>query len=179
MDTMQIIAQAVGILAMGFMIFSYQMKTHRAVLIFQLVGAVLFAINFWLLGATMGCIMNSISAIRAVIFLNAAKLRANHPGWLAGFLVTYLDSYVLSFTVLGTKPTPLNLIMELLPVIGMIAATLSFRLANAGAIRKFGLISSPCWLIYNIYTFSLGAIICEVLSLSSIIIGIRRLDRKK
>ena len=178
MNTTQLFAQAVGILAMGFMIFSYQRKTHRGVLVFQLIGAVLFAVNFWMLSAAMGCIMNLISAFRALVFLNQEKLRANHPAWLAGFLLTYLLSYVLAFTVLGTQPTALNLIAEFLPVIGMTAATLSFRMADARMIRKFGLISSPCWLLYNIYAFSLGAIICEVLSLSSIIIGIRRLDRK-
>ena len=179
MNTTQFFAQAVGILAMGFIIFSYQSKTHRGVLVFQLIGAVLFAANFWLLGAAMGCIMNLISAFRALVFLNQEKLRANHPAWLVGFLLTYLGSYILAFTVLGTQPTALNLIAEFLPVIGMTAATLSFRMADAKMIRKFGLISSPCWLLYNIYAFSLGAIICEVLSLSSIIIGIRRLDRKQ
>lgn len=32
----------------------------------------------------------------------------------------------------------------------MTATTVSFRLSDAKAIRWFGLISSPSWLIYNI-----------------------------
>ena len=59
------------------------------------------------------------------------------------------------------------------------ATTLSFRLTDAKAIRRYGLISSPSWLIYNICCFSLGAIVCEVLSLFSIGIGMFRLDRQK
>ena len=62
---------------------------------------------------------------------------------------------------------------------GMTAATLSFRKQDAASIRRYGLISSPCWLIYNIGVFSLGAIICEVLSLGSILIGMGRLDKQK
>lgn len=178
MDPAKILAQAVGIAAMAFNILSYQRKTRGGVIGFQLCGSALFALNFWLLGATMGCILNVISAIRAIVFLNRDKLRANHPAWLAGFLAAYLLSFILTFTALGKEPTVRNLIVEFLPVIGMTATTLSFRMTDARAIRRFGLISSPSWLVYNIAVFSLGAIICEVLSLGSILIGIRRLDRK-
>ena len=59
------------------------------------------------------------------------------------------------------------------------AATLSFRKQDAASIRRYGLISSPCWLIYNIGVLSLGAIICEVLSPGSILIGMGRLDKQK
>lgn len=178
MDPAKILAQAVGIAAMAFNILSYQRKTRGGVIGFQLCGSALFAVNFWLLGALMGCILNVISAIRAIVFLNRDKLRANHPAWLAGFLAAYLLSFILTFTALGKEPTVRNLIVEILPVIGMTATTLSFRMTDAREIRRFGLISSPSWLVYNIAVFSLGAIICEVLSLGSILIGIRRLDRK-
>ena len=179
MDPFELFAQAVGIAAMGFNILSYQRKTRSGAIAFQLCGSFLFAVNFWLLGATMGCILNFISAIRAVVFLNRDRANANHPLWLAFFLGTFALSYGLTFTVLGKEATVYNLIIEFLPVIGMTATTLSFRMNDAAAIRRFGLISSPSWLIYNIATFSLGAIICEVISLGSILIGIRRLDRGK
>ena len=175
---MEVTAQLVGIAAMGFNIASYQRKTRSGVIGFQLCGGALFALNFLLLGAPMGCIMNVLSAIRAVIFLNRDKLKANHPAWLAGFILTYLLSYGLTFTVFGKEPSAFHLIVEALPVIGMIATTLSFRKQDAASIRRFGLISSPCWLLYNIAVFSLGAIICEVMSLGSLLIGIFRLDRK-
>lgn len=176
---MELIAQLVGIAAMGFIILSYQRKTRSGVIAFQLWGGALFAVNFWLLGAPMGCIMNILAAIRAIVFLNREKLKANHPAWLAGFILLYLLSYGLTFTVLDKPATLFNLVVEALPVIGMIAATLSFRKQDAAAIRRYALVSSPCWLLYNIAVFSLGAILCEVMSLGSILIGIFRLDREK
>lgn len=179
MDTTEIIAQIIGIFAMFFNLFSYQQKTRKRAIICQLFGTILFTINFFMLGATVGAIMNFIGAVRAVIFINKEKLKADHIGWFAGFTAIYLVSYILTFTVLGKEPTAVNFILEFLPVIGMIATTHSYRLTDAKAIRKFGLISSPVWLVYNIANFSVGAIICEVLSLGSIIIGIVRLDRKK
>ncbi len=178
MDTTETIAQIIGIVAMFFNLFSYQQKTRKGAIICQLFGTILFTINFFMLGATVGAIMNFIGALRAVIFINKEKLKADHVGWFIGFTVVYLASYVLTFTVLDKEPTAVNFILEFLPVIGMVATTHSYRLTDAKAIRKFGLISSPVWLIYNIANFSVGAIICEVLSLASIIIGIVRLDRK-
>jgi len=178
MDTIEITAQIVGIVAMFFNLFSYQQKTRKGAIICQLFGTILFTINFFMLGATVGAIMNFIGALRAVIFINKEKLKADHVGWFIGFTVIYLASYVLTFTVLDKEPTAVNFILEFLPIIGMVATTHSYRLTDAKAIRKFGLISSPVWLIYNIANFSVGAIICEVLSLASIIIGIVRLDRK-
>jgi hypothetical protein len=176
---MNLTAQLIGIAAMGFNILSYQQKTRSRAIAFQLGGALLFSVNFFLLGAIVGSILNVVAAVRAVVFLNKNKLRANHPAWLAGFILVYLLSYVLTFTVFGKEATPVNLLVEFLPVIGMTATTVSFRMSDAKAIRRFGLISSPSWLIYNIANFSIGAIACEVLSLCSIVIGIFRYDRKK
>lgn len=176
---MELIAQIIGLIAMAFNILSYQQKTRSRVIAFQLCGSVLFSLNFFLLGAIVGALLNVISAIRAIVFLKKDALRADHPIWLAGFLLSFLLSYALTFTAFGKEPTAVNFLVEFLPVIGMTATTLSFRLTDAKAIRKYGLISSPSWLVYNLANFSIGAIICEVLSLGSILIGIFRLDRKK
>ena len=179
MDQKAIIAQGIGLLAMAFNILSYQQKTRNRAIAFQLCGGALFAVNFFLLNAIVGSILNVIAAIRAIIFLNKEKLHADHPAWLAGFVVSYLASYVLTFTAFGKDPTLMNLIIEFLPVVGMTATTISFRLNDAKSIRKYGLISSPSWLVYNLANFAIGAIFCEVLSLFSIVIGMIRLDRKK
>ena len=135
----------------------------------------------WVVGLILfvGCILNAVGIIRALVFLNKEKLHADHPVWLAGFTAIYILSYILAFTAFGKEPTPFNFFIELLPVIGTLATTISFRLTDAKSIRRYGLISSPSWLVYNCVNFAIGAIICEVLSLCSITIGIIRLDRKK
>ena len=142
-------------------------------------GGILFSVSFFLLGATVGALLNLVAAVRAIIFVFADKLNASHPVWLAGFFVIYVGFYILSFTVFGTKPAPVNFIMEILPVVGMTALSVGFMLKDPAKIRLSGLISSPAWLVYNIYHFSVGAIICEVISIISIFVGIYRHDRKQ
>jgi hypothetical protein len=86
---------------------------------------------------------------------------------------------VLTFTAFGKPLTIMNCITEFFPIIGMIATTISFRYSDAKTIRRFSLVSSPSWLVYNIVNFAVGAIICEVFCLVSIVVGILRLDRQK
>ncbi|MBQ4101444.1 MAG: YgjV family protein [Oscillospiraceae bacterium] len=179
MTPTEIAAQLIGIVAMAFNILSYQGKKQSTVILMQFFGAVFFTVNFLMLGAVVGGVLNLIAAVRALIFLNKEKLKADHIGWFVGFIVVYIAVYILNFTAFGKEPTAYHLVIELLPVIGMIAVNIGFRLKTAADVRKCGLVGSPAWLIYNIATGSWGAIICEVISLLSIFVGIFRHDRKK
>ena len=178
MEPIEIVAQIIGIAAMAFNIISYQGKKQSTVIALQLVSGALFAINFLMLGAVVGGLLNIIATVRAIIFLFKDKLKADRLPWFIGFIIIYISVYVLNFTVFGKEPTAFNLIIEVLPVIGMIALNVGFRLKNASDVRKCGLISSPAWLIYNIVAGAWGAIICESVTLISIFIGMFRHDRK-
>ncbi|MBR7098291.1 MAG: YgjV family protein [Clostridia bacterium] len=179
MSTYELVAQGIGIVAMAMNCVSYQQKTQKCVLFCQLFGSVLFAVNFLMLGAIAGGLLNLIGVFRAVVFLYGEKLRAKHLGWLISFSSLYVLSYVLVFSVFGKEPSVKNLMIELLPVIGMVLTTVSFRFANAKMTRRFGIFSSPLWLTYNLCSFAVGAIICETVSLISIVVGTVRHDLKK
>lgn len=179
MEPFEIIAQIIGIVAMLFNVLSYQGKKQSTVIIMQLFGAALFAVNFLMLGSIVGGVLNIIGVVRALVFCFKDKLKAESLPWFVGFIVVYFTVYVLNFTVFGKQPTALNLIVEILPVIGMIALNIGYRQKDASNVRKFGLVSSPSWLIYNIFAGSWGAILCESFTLASILIGIHRHDKKK
>lgn len=179
MEIYDIIAQAVGIGAMAMNCLSFQQKKQKGILAFQLCGSVLFCINYYMLGAMSGAILNIVGILRALVFMNKEKLRAEHPAWSAAFVAAYLGGYVLVFSVFGKEPTVKNFLVELLPVVGMTLTTLSFRYKGTREVRIFGLINSPLWLSYNILTFSIGAICSEVLNFVSILIGILRHDVKR
>lgn len=179
MKTIEIVAQIIGIIAMMFNILSYQSKQQKQIIAMQLFGGILFAVNFLMLGATVGGILNILAAVRAIIFLYKERLKADRLAWLFAFVLLYITVYILNFTVFGKTPTLYHLVIEILPVIGMTAISIGFRLNNASDVRRCGLISSPAWLIYNIASGSWGAIACEVMTLLSIIIGMLRHDQTK
>lgn len=173
------VAQILGIIGMLFNILVFQQKKQKGVLICQFFAAISFALNYLLLGAVIGGLLNVVGALRAVIFYFEKRTRANGVFWLIFFIAAFVSSYPLSFLFFGTEPTPRNFIIELLPVIAMIIATLSLRLGKARAVRAFGLFSSPMWLVYNCFSGSIGAIASEILNLISIVVGIIRFDIKR
>ena len=146
----------------------------------QLLGSSLFTVNYLMLGAVMGGLMNILAVVRAVLFVNKERWRLNDKLLIGGLTVAFIATYVLEFTVLGVTPTARNLIIEALPVIGMISVTVSFNMTGARTVRLMSItLNSPAWLVYNIYSGSIGAILCEVFSLVSLAIGIIRHDIKR
>jgi len=65
----EIVAQAVGIVAMFFNIFSYQQKKASTVIAFQLFGSLFFGISYFMLGAYIGAVLNVVGVSRALLFL--------------------------------------------------------------------------------------------------------------
>lgn len=178
MTPYEIVAQAIGIVAMIFNILMFQNKSGKGAIAFQLVGASLFMVSYFMLGATVGALMNVIAVVRNLVFLFRERLRADHPLWLAAFVAMYLGAYVLTFTVFGKEWTLASGVLEFLPVVAMTAATISYRHTDAAVIHRYGLIASPTWLVYNAANVAIGAIVCEALSIASIVIGMLRLDRE-
>lgn len=179
MEPIEILAQAIGVIAMIFKILSYQGKKQSTVIIMQLLGSVLFTVNFLLLGALVGGILNLIGIFRAVVYLYKGKLKSDRWPWLAFFICTYITSYILNFTLFGMEPTVKNLMVEFIPLIGTTAINVGFMMKDASGVRKCALVGSPCWLIYNLIVFSWGAILCEVFTLISITVGMLRLDQSR
>ena len=179
MPPKEIIAQIISIVAMAFVNISFLQKKKSILLTCQLIGNGLFSLNFFLLGAMSGALLNGIAVIRAFVFLKKEKLHADNAIWTTGFILSYLASYALVFTVFGKEPTLFNFIIEFMPVIAMISLHLSFRYTDTKMIRRFGLVSGPTWLVYNVVNFSIGAIICESLNIVSILIGMVRNDFKR
>lgn len=178
MTPYEIVAQAIGIVAMIFNILMFQNKTGKGAIAFQLIGASLFTFSYFMLGATVGALMNIIAVVRNLVFLFRERLRADHPLWLAAFIAMYLGAYVLTFTVFGKEWTLASGVLEFLPVVAMTVATVSYRHTDAAVIRRYGLVVSPTWLVYNAANVAIGAIVCESLSVASIVIGMLRLDRE-
>ena len=176
---MDIFAQAVGIVAMCFSIISFQQKSRRNILILQIIGASLFFVNFLLLDQYIGAILNLLGCARYILFLHKEKLHTDNNLWLGIFTAAYVGAYVLCFTVFGEEPTLPNLVLQILPVLGMIFGHLAFRSSDPAKIRKISLASSVSWLTFNSIVVAIGAILCEVFNIVSIFVAMARFDRKK
>ncbi len=60
MDYVTIIGQGVGILAMLASVVSFQMRTHKSIMLVQILTAILFSAHFGLLGGETACVLNAV-----------------------------------------------------------------------------------------------------------------------
>lgn len=172
------IAQALGIVGMTMNILSYQGKKQRTVILMQLVGAAFFTANMFMLNAWSGFILNALGILRAIVYANKEKFR-NMKLWNTLFFISYGLSYIAVFTVFQKPVTALNLLIEMLPTSAMVVSTIGFARKNASDIRKLAWYVSPAWLVYDAINLSIGGVICEAVSIISILTATLRLDRKK
>lgn len=176
---MDFIAQGFGILGMAMNCVSYQAKNQRNIIIFQFFGSLLFAINMFMLGKTMGGLLNMVGIFRALVYMNKDRLKYINL-WTALFFLLYIASYVATFAVLGTEPNTRNFLVEILPLIGMMATNIGFVMKDAKSVRYSAFVSAPSWLLYNcLGQPAIGGILCECFSIISAVTALIRHDLKK
>lgn len=163
------IGQIIGFIAMAIIVISYQQKSHKNILSFQMVSGLLFTVHYILLGAYTGAIMNLLGAFRSLVYANRGKKWASAIIWPIIFSIGFLISGILTWKD----------IYSIFPMIAMLMSSVVLWIEKPKINRAFSIPTSTCWLIYNIKEMSIPGIVTEIFVLSSIIIGIVRLDIKR
>lgn len=161
-ETKQIIAQAIGIIAMVLCISSFQFKKNKHLFIVQGISSTLFFVHYLLLGQNAGAFMNMLAILRSVCLnFKILRNRVCEILLIIGFLAIAALTYQNWLTILI--------------LIAQIGGTVVYWQNNAKRIRIFQLsVSSPCWLLHNAFIFSIGGIITEVFNIISTTISIVR-----
>lgn len=163
LSTVELIAQAIGILGTCSMFLSFQIKKNSTFFVVQCLSGLFFALNFLLLGAYTGSIFNFINILRGGILAGGKKFKKT------AFLVLLQALYIAAviFTYNG--------FFSVLALIAQLVGTFAMWSQNGKTIRMAQLFCvSPIWLVHNIFVFSIGGIICEVFSIISIIVSLVR-----
>lgn len=154
---------------MAIIVISYQQKTHKNILVFQMVSGLLFTAHYVLIGAYTGAVMNLVGAFRSLVYSNRNKKWASSVIWPVLFSIGFLISGILTW----------ENVFSVLPLIAMLMSSIVLWIEQPKINRILSIPTSSCWLIYNIKTESIAGTATEIFVLASIIIGILRLDIKK
>ena len=118
-DPIYLIAQALGVVAALFGIFSFQQKRRGGILVFQIVNNVFWTVHMFLLGAWAGGALNAIGIFRGIVFFFREDRRwAQSNIWYAVFALLFAGASAFSW-VQGDGA------LALLPLTGMIFTTFS------------------------------------------------------
>lgn len=170
MTPFEIVTQGVGVCATILAIISFQQKTQRGIVFFQLLNNILWTAHFLMLGAWAGGMLNAIGIFRGLVFVNRTdKKWAQSPVWYGVFTLAFTAAAIFSWRQ-GDGA------LALLPLAGMLFTTVSLALRDPFRVRVVSFFSSPCWLTYNAINASLPGVFTEAFMMCSIIVGILRID---
>ncbi|USN95109.1 MAG: YgjV family protein [Candidatus Nomurabacteria bacterium] len=165
----QLLIQGLGFFGLLFQLFSFQANDRSKILFRQGIGAIFFAVHFFLIGAFSGATISAVIAARNAVFYEKTKESwANHKIWMFFFMIL-LVALTLFFAWEGW--------FSLLPLCGTVVGTYARWNDKSNLIREFSLGGVTLWLIYSIIVGSIPAIINNALLLASVFVGFLRFDK--
>lgn len=185
---MDIITQIIGFIAIAFSILAVQFNTHGKIIAFKTISSLLFALQYLLLGAYTGMVMDIIGSTRNIVFAQTVKNGKSTKNQIIFFsaltLILGVTSIVLTWDVskiIWTNnvktATIIMIIVSITSVIAKLLTTVAYGIKNPHLIRMVNLPSCSLWLIYNIVVFSLAGILNEIMSIISIVVAEIRLKK--
>ena len=161
-----ILVQGLGFLGMGCTVLAFQCKEYRKLVGLRGATELFFGVQYILLGAYSGAAVDFLGCFRNWVFLECDRKGRSLRIWRFLFCLVFVGVALLTWA--GPK--------SLLSAVAKVASTIGYGSSSPRTIRLITLCSSSCWLIYNTLVFSLAGILCEVVTLVSVLIGSVRFD---
>ncbi len=166
------IIQLIGYIGLFFAVIAFQCKSHKKVMICRTLNEMFFAVQYVCLGSYTGAAMNVIGSIRNMSFAQCVEKNKSTRMLQIIFSGIFVIGGMLS---MGEKGVAVGIMV----ICAKIVSTIAYGIKNTTIIRLLTLPTSFCWLFYNISCNSSAGIICESLTIISIIAAIWRLDLPK
>ena len=174
MSTVDIIAQVFGILGLIVIVSSFQFKDNKTFFLMQGAGSLFFFINFFMIGAFGGAFFNLTNLIRGLLFM-----KDREKVWKT-ILIESLYTGCFLFSIFLTKGDLVQIILAAFPYVALLFMTVCMKKGNPTHIRVSQIAyMSPAWIIHNIFNFSLGGLMCEIINIISSAIALVRYKKSE
>ncbi len=165
----EIFIEILGVCGILCSVTAFQCKNYKAIMTWRVSCETIFGIQYLLLGAYTGMFMNWFGALRTITFLILAKY--NKSTMIARIMYSGCFGLFAALTWNGAE--------SLLAVMAKIVSTFIYGSKNVTIVRIGVIFTSITLIIYNIIVGSYAGIICDSLTIISIIVGIVRLRNAK
>jgi len=166
---MELIPQIIGLAAVATFLLSYQQKKRKNIIIFNTISRCLYILQYLLLGAYSGAVLDVLGAISSVI---AGK---KHTRFIKRHTKAVFIAINLVIIFSGVAIALINKsLLDLLPILGVLLHTSAFWITSERTIRRVSLLGSPFWLVYNFLSRAYGSAIGDVLTMASIVTAMLR-----
>ena len=170
MGPMEIIAESLGLIAIGLGFLIFQQKTRNRILATKLSADVIWIVHFLLLGATSGMVVSLVGVLRSLtFFILSLKGKSGNRGWLAFFMSIGVGAIILTW----------KNVYSICSVFSCIFATFGYWQKKPQNTKIMGIFVCITQIIYAIFVGSISVIINELITLASIAIFFFKLYAEK
>ena len=188
-----VFVQVLGFVAIAMNLIAVQFNTHGKIMLFKTLGSALFFVQYFLLGAYTGMIMDFIGSVRNIVFSYNVKKGRSNKVWIILFSIITVILGLTSILLTWQKQIEalshwssdksviliLAISVSVISIIAKLLTTIAYGFKDAHVIRMTNLPSCSLWIVYNVVVFSLAGIFNELMSIISIIIAEIRFKKKK
>ena len=171
MEPLYIAAQIIGFIAVSLYLLGYLQKKRKSILAFNLSSRVLYILQYLLLGAFEGAVLDVAGAISSVVagrkdtaFIKKCKIP----------VIILVNLVIIGLGLLVYESS-----LSLLPIAAVMLHTGAFWLDDEKWVRRISLLGCPLWFIYNFASEAYFSSVGDFLSFVFIIVSIIRFDIKK
>lgn len=162
----ELLAQIIGFIGTAFIVIGMQQKKYDHIVLCKIANSFLSSVHYLFLGGYTGMCINLASCFTNAVYWRRNKLGKSNLIFQILFGAMFVALGLLSWH------SPFSMFV----IIAKLISSVAMGIHNPRIIRILNLISFPCWLIYNIHMGSFSGIISDSLSITSVVIGIIRLD---
>lgn len=169
-----ILSQVFVLLAYALLGLTYLIKNRKSIIVLSTLSTISFTVSYIFLAAWTGFAMNVVSLLRNLLFYLVARFAKNSKFWdyFTLFLIYVLLIICTIFTFDG--------VFSLMATVATIAYTFAIWSKKKNNYKIFGLISSLCWIVYNIFIRSILGVVFETVMVICAIIGlIKSIENKE
>ena len=159
----EIIVQIIGFVAMFFSIISAQYNKHFTIMLFKSLSSLLFAVQYFFLGAFTAIAMDIVGVIRNLVFAYNVKKGRSNKWWIALFSVITVavgvatiiltwDKMLTAVSHLSSDPiilTAIAVFISVLSILAKLISTIGYGAKDPHVIRMINLPTFTMWIVYN------------------------------
>ena len=170
-----------------------QFNSHAKIVIMRTIGSFLFGVQYIMLSAYTGVVMEAIGWIRNLLFIYLVKKNVSTKPWIVFFSIitvilgatTIYLSWDKSILAMGrwtddiSLATTLAVGISVISIIAKVLSTVAYGINDAHRIRQLNIPTCSCWLVYNFIAFSIAGILNEIMTLCSVTVAEVRYAKNK
>lgn len=160
------IIQGIGGFGIIATVIAFQCKKHYWILFWRSISALIFVLQYFLLGAYTGVAMDFIGVGRNFIFAELVRREKKTWGWILAFTAVFLIAGAATWQ--GW--------ISIFIIAAKLISNAGYGNKNTLILRLMSLLTSVFWLIYNCYVFTLAGILCEAFAIGSILVALWRFN---